>query len=61
MHGFALNVCGDLGPFQEITPCGIAGVAMTSLQAETGRAVTVQDAAGAVSRLFAESLKKVKG
>jgi hypothetical protein len=34
---------------------------MTSLKAETGRAVTVQDAAGAVSRLFAESLKKVKG
>ncbi len=26
MHGFALNVRGDLAPFYEITPCGIAGV-----------------------------------
>lgn len=57
MHGFALNVCGDLAPFQEITPCGIAGVAMTSLQAEMGQPVTVQDAAGAVSRVFAELMK----
>lgn len=56
MHGFALNVCGDLGPFREITPCGIAGVAMTSLEEESGRRVSVQDAAGAVSRLFAECL-----
>jgi lipoyl(octanoyl) transferase len=56
MHGFALNVCGDLGPFEEITPCGIAGVAMTSLAAETGRPVTVQDAAGEVSRVFADCL-----
>ena len=52
MHGFALNVCGDLAPFGEITPCGIAGVAMTSLQEEMGRGVTVQDAAGAVSRIW---------
>jgi lipoyl(octanoyl) transferase len=56
MHGFALNVCGDLGPFHEITPCGIAGVAMTSLQEEMRRTVTVQDAAGAVSRLFGECM-----
>ena len=56
MHGFALNVCGDLAPFGEITPCGIAGVSMTSLEKESGRPITVQDAAGAVSRLFAEHL-----
>jgi len=56
MHGFALNVCGDLKPFGEITPCGIAGVTMTSLEKESGRPITVQDAADAVSRLFAESM-----
>ncbi len=56
MHGFALNVCGDLAPFGEITPCGIAGVAMTNLEKESGRNVTVQNAADAVSRLFAGSL-----
>jgi len=56
MHGFALNVCGDLAPFQEITPCGIAGVAMTSLEKEARRAVSVKDAAGEAGRLFEESL-----
>jgi lipoyl(octanoyl) transferase len=57
MHGFALNVCGDLAPFEEITPCGIDGVSMTSLEKETGKRITVQDAAGAVSRRFGERLK----
>ncbi len=57
MHGFALNVCGDLAPFEEITPCGIAGVAMTSLEKESRSAVSVQDAAGEVSRRFAEIMK----
>lgn len=33
-HGLALNVCGDLSPFQEITPCGLIGVEMTSMQKE---------------------------
>src|SRR5207245_6679662 len=31
MHGFALNVCGDLAPFAHIVPCGINDVAMTSI------------------------------
>ena len=33
-HGLALNVCGDLSPFQSITPCGLAGVEMTSIEKE---------------------------
>ena len=37
MHGFALNVCGDLSPFDQIVPCGISNVAMTSIEKETGR------------------------
>jgi len=45
MHGFALNVCGDLGPYQEITPCGISGVEMTSVERETGRAISVREMA----------------
>ena len=36
MHGFALNVCGDLTPFNHIVPCGIANVRMTSIEKETG-------------------------
>jgi lipoate-protein ligase B len=37
MHGFAVNVCNDLQPFQWIVPCGLDGVAMTSLLEETRR------------------------
>ena len=56
MHGFALNVCGELAPFEQITPCGIAGVAMTSLEKESRRPVSVQAAAIVASRLFPECL-----
>jgi lipoyl(octanoyl) transferase len=37
MHGFAVNVDCDLQPFEWIVPCGIEGVRMTSLLAQTGR------------------------
>jgi lipoyl(octanoyl) transferase len=43
MHGFALNVGGDLTPFDHITPCGIAGVTMTSIERETGTALSVEE------------------
>src|SRR4051794_18775146 len=36
MLGFALNVSGDLSAFDAITPCGIANVAMTSVERESG-------------------------
>jgi lipoyl(octanoyl) transferase len=50
MHGFALNVCGDLSPFKQIVPCGINNVAMTSMEKETGRAFSVADAAASVEK-----------
>nr|WP_319392377.1 lipoyl(octanoyl) transferase LipB [uncultured Desulfobacter sp.] len=34
IHGLALNVCPDLTPFTWINPCGLANVAMTSLERE---------------------------
>ncbi len=43
MHGFALNVCGDLSPFDAIVPCGITNVRMTSLEKETGHAWSVEE------------------
>jgi lipoyl(octanoyl) transferase len=52
MHGFALNVCGDLAPFASITPCGIAGVEMTSLSREAGTDCTVQEVAPRAAALF---------
>jgi lipoyl(octanoyl) transferase len=36
MHGFAVNVDGDLQPFEWIVPCGIENVRMTSLYLATG-------------------------
>jgi lipoyl(octanoyl) transferase len=58
MHGFALNVCGDLSPFDQITPCGIANVTMTSMEKELGRTISLTDvahSAGEIAgRCFAE-------
>ena len=56
MHGFALNVCGDLSPFDHIVPCGINNVAITSMEKETKRAFTVVDVAGAVEKLALDSI-----
>jgi lipoyl(octanoyl) transferase len=52
MHGFALNVCGDLAPFYHITPCGIAGVEMTSVERESGAPVSVKAVADEVEARF---------
>ena len=54
MHGFALNVHGDLSPFNHIIPCGINEVAMTSIEKETGKAFSVADVAKAVEKLALE-------
>jgi len=54
MHGFALNVCGDLAAFNHITPCGISGVEMTSVEKESGRSISVQEVAAIVGDCFRE-------
>ena len=60
MHGFALNVCGDLSPFSEIVPCGIGGVKMTSMAVESGRAITVLEVADAIPALLDAELGKLR-
>jgi lipoyl(octanoyl) transferase len=52
MHGFGLNVGSDLSGYEAITPCGIAGVTMTSLSRELGREISVEEAATEASRVF---------
>jgi lipoyl(octanoyl) transferase len=43
MHGFALNVNPDLSAFEKITPCGISGAKVTSLTAELGSEITINE------------------
>lgn len=43
MHGFALNANVDLGYFDHIIPCGIKGKAVTSMEAELGRKVDLEE------------------
>jgi lipoyl(octanoyl) transferase len=56
MHGFALNVCGDLSPFDQIVPCGINNVAITSMEKETGKMFTVAEVAGALEKVALDSI-----
>ena len=51
MHGFALNVCGDLTPFDRIIPCGIQNVTMTSVELEAGKSFSVVDVAAMFEKL----------
>ena len=43
MHGFALNVNTDLGYFDNIIPCGIKGKAVTSMEAELHKKVSLEE------------------
>jgi len=52
MHGFALNVCDDLSPFDQITPCGISNVMMTSIEKETERSGSVAAAAVTMEKVI---------
>ena len=56
MHGFALNVCGDLSPFNYIIPCGINDIAMTSMEKETGNSYSVVDVATVCEKLFLDRI-----
>jgi lipoyl(octanoyl) transferase len=51
MHGFALNVCGDLSPFDHIVPCGINNVAITSMEKETNKSFIVVEVAPTLEKL----------
>jgi lipoyl(octanoyl) transferase len=60
MHGFALNVCGDLSPFDHIVPCGINNVAMTSMEKETKKSFTVAEVARTLEKLALDSIVSLR-
>jgi lipoyl(octanoyl) transferase len=60
MHGFALNVCGDLSPFDQIVPCGIANVTMTSIEKETGNSCTVAEMAMRVQQIASDRIDELR-
>jgi lipoyl(octanoyl) transferase len=57
MHGFAINITREsLPPFLAITPCGLDGVSMTCLAAETDQEITMKKAIAAISARLIEFL-----
>lgn len=54
-HGLALNVDGDLRPFERINPCGYAGLSVTSL-AVLGRELAVDEAGDRLAGYLAATL-----
>lgn len=56
LHGFALNCDCDLTAFETIVPCGISDAGVTSISAELGRRVGVEDVRAAVAEAVCDAL-----
>ena len=59
MHGFALNVNPDLTAYSKIIPCGISDADVTSMEAELGRAITVEEVLPLVESKILAALTRV--
>ena len=59
MHGFALNVNPDLSAYSKIIPCGIADAKVTSLSAELGRNVTIDEVMPVLKKNILPMLERV--
>lgn len=60
-HGMAINIANDLSPFDLMIPCGLDGVAMTSVEKETGEPQnmkkTKKQLTALLRRYFGEELR----
>jgi len=54
MHGFSLNVNNDVSPFNHITPCGIQGVRITSVQELLNTSVNMQEVYAKLANHFSD-------
>lgn len=59
MHGFALNVNPDLSAYLKIVPCGIADAKVTSLSAELGRSITIEEVMPVLKKHILPMLERV--
>jgi lipoyl(octanoyl) transferase len=57
-HGFALNVNTNLEHFRLITPCGLHGTGVTSLERKLGRTVPLHEVRQIVAAKFAEVFER---
>jgi lipoyl(octanoyl) transferase len=59
MHGFALNVNPDLSAFEKIIPCGISGAKVTSLSAEIGSEITINEVLPVIKKHIQPMLDRI--
>jgi len=59
MHGFALNVDPDLSAYSKIIPCGIADAKVTSLSAELGRNIPIDEVTPVLKKHILPMLERV--
>ena len=52
MHGFALNVSTDMRYYNYINPCGFASSAVTSIQQELGKEISMDEVKSIVKKKF---------
>jgi lipoyl(octanoyl) transferase len=60
MHGFAINISREsTRPFAHITPCGLAGVEITSLSHESGVDISFEEALARTAELFKKRIDRM--
>lgn len=57
-HGWALNVNTNLEHFRLITPCGLHGTGVASIERELGRAVPIEEVREVLAAKFAETFER---